>query len=101
MNYKSGTGDYTLSGDENGVSDEDFYLSDEEKTLSDEEKEDLIYKYKLSPQNRVGFDVWDLMTSNGLRIDSQSLIAVIKTPDGAQTVKKFSVVVGSYRLISN
>jgi hypothetical protein len=101
LDYKSGTGDYTLFGDENGVSDEDFYLSDEEKMLSDEDRENLIYKYKLSPQNRVGFDVWDLMTSNGLRIDSQSLIAVIKTPDGAQTVKKFSVVVGSYRLISN
>lgn len=39
-------------------------------------------------------DVWDLLSKNGFRIQSQSLIAVITTPEGAQTTKVFSVVVG-------
>jgi len=48
-----------------------------------------------------GKEYWDLLSKNGLRINSQSMIAVITTPDGAQTVKPFSVVVGSYRVIQN
>lgn len=48
--------------------------------------------------DKTGVDVWDLLSMNEQRVDSQSLVALIKTPDGAQTVKKFSVVVGSFRV---
>lgn len=48
---------------------------------------------------REGLDVWDLLTKNGLRVQSQPLVAVITTPDGAQVVKNFAVVVGSYRVL--
>jgi len=43
-------------------------------------------------------EIWDLLTSNKIKIQSQTLIAVIKTSDGAQTVKNFSVVVGNFRI---
>ncbi len=43
--------------------------------------------------------VWDLLSTNRQRVESQALIAVITSADGAQTVKEFSVVVGGYRLI--
>ncbi|MFH1051653.1 MAG: hypothetical protein V1779_12095 [bacterium] len=53
-----------------------------------------------SPEkDKVGAEVWDLLTKNRQRVQSQTFIAVIKTPDGAQTVKKFSVVVGGFRLV--
>jgi hypothetical protein len=42
---------------------------------------------------------WDLLSSNGIRVQSQAFVALITTPDGAQTVKNFSVVVGGFRLI--
>lgn len=43
----------------------------------------------------VAVEVWDLLSKNKQRIQSQTLIAYITTPDGAQTVKNFSVIVGS------
>lgn len=43
---------------------------------------------------------WDLLTTNGQRVQSQTLVAVITTPDGAQTVKNFSVVVGGFKFIT-
>jgi hypothetical protein len=43
--------------------------------------------------------VWDLLSSNNQRVSSQSLVAVITSPDGSQTVKNFSVVVGGFRLV--
>jgi hypothetical protein len=49
--------------------------------------------------NKMGVELWDLLSRNGQRVQSQSMIAIIKTPNGAQTVKKFSVVVGGFRLI--
>lgn len=49
--------------------------------------------------DRVSVEIWDLLSKNGQRISSQSLIAVITTPDGAQTTKNFSVIVGGFRLI--
>ncbi|MDW8074349.1 MAG: hypothetical protein RMK00_01050 [Bacteroidota bacterium] len=48
---------------------------------------------------RVGMDVWDLLSDNRQRAASQGLIAVIETPNGAQTVKKFAVVVGGARIL--
>lgn len=56
----------------------------------------------LSPApDRIGVNIWDLMSDNRQRVESQTLIAYITTPNGAQTIKKFSVVVGSARLIQD
>jgi hypothetical protein len=44
-------------------------------------------------------EVWNLLSSNAIRVQSQAFVAVIETPDGAKTVKNFSVVVGGFRLI--
>lgn len=46
-------------------------------------------------------DVWDLYSSNAQRVQSQTFVAVITTPNGEQTPIKFSVVVGSTRLIAD
>jgi hypothetical protein len=43
--------------------------------------------------------IWDLLSKNRQRVQSQSLIAVITAPNGAKTIKNFSVVVGGFRLI--
>ncbi len=50
-------------------------------------------------ENKVAVEVWDLLSKNRQRVESQTMVAVITTPNGAQTVKKFSVVVGGFRLI--
>jgi len=49
--------------------------------------------------NRNSVHVWDLLSSNRQRVQSQAFIAVITTPNGAQTIKEFSVVVGGFRII--
>lgn len=49
--------------------------------------------------DEVGFDIWDLLTKNGLRVQSQTLLGVIRTPNGESTVQPFSVVVGPFRII--
>jgi hypothetical protein len=49
--------------------------------------------------SRHGVAVWDLLSSNNQRVSSQTMVAIITTPDGAQTVKNFSVVVGGFRLV--
>ncbi len=51
--------------------------------------------------DKVAVDIWDLLSDNNQRVASQALVAVITTPNGAQTVKNFSVVVGSYRIITD
>jgi len=48
-----------------------------------------------------GIEVWDLLSKNKLRIQSQSFLAYIKTKDGAQSIQKFSIVVGGFRLLDN
>lgn len=53
-----------------------------------------------SPEkDRYALNIWNLLTKNGQRVASQTLAAVISTPDGAQTIKNFSVVVGGFRLL--
>ena len=47
---------------------------------------------------RVAVNAWDLVTKGNRQAQSQLLIARITTPDGAETVKKFSIVVGGFRL---
>lgn len=48
--------------------------------------------------DRNAVQVWDLLSKNESRVQSQAFVAVISTPNGAQTVKNFSVVVGGFRL---
>lgn len=51
--------------------------------------------------DKVSVDIWNLLSDNNQRVASQALVAVISTPNGAQTIKNFSVVVGSYRIITD
>ncbi len=44
-------------------------------------------------------DVWNLLSSNQQRVQSQAFIAVIKADNGVESVVHFSVVVGGFRLI--
>lgn len=43
-------------------------------------------------------EVWDLLSSNSQRVASQSLIAYITTPDGAEVIKNFTIVVGGFNV---
>lgn len=56
------------------------------------------YNFEGTP-DRHAIEVWDLLTKNRQRVQSQALIAVITAPNGAKTIKNFSVVVGGFRLI--
>lgn len=47
-------------------------------------------------RGRVAVNVWDLIMKNGLRAQSQTLVAHIVSPDGAETMEKFSIVVGTF-----
>jgi|GEM_PF-852949 len=47
---------------------------------------------------RVSVELWDLLTKSNRLTQSQLLIARITTPNGAETIKKFAVIVGGYRL---
>jgi hypothetical protein len=50
--------------------------------------------------DKVGIEVWDLLSKNRQRIVSQMLIAQIETPSGATVTRKFSIVVGPARIIT-
>lgn len=52
-------------------------------------------------KDRAALSIWSLLTSNGQRIASQTLAAVITTPDGAQTIKNFSVIVGGFTILTD
>ncbi|MCX7880678.1 MAG: hypothetical protein N2517_08450 [Ignavibacteria bacterium] len=52
-----------------------------------------------SSPDQHSIEVWDLLSKNNLRVTSQTFVAVLRTPNGAQAVQKFSVVVGGFRLI--
>lgn len=54
-----------------------------------------------NPDGRVAVSVWELLTSADRRADSQLLVARITTPSGAETIKKFSIVVGGFRLLTD
>jgi hypothetical protein len=49
-------------------------------------------------EGRVGVNVWDMIMKNGLRVQSQVFVAQIIAPNGAETIKKFSVVVGTFNV---
>ncbi len=44
-------------------------------------------------------DVWDLLSRNSQRVQSQTLVALITEPNGTESVVQFSIVVGGFRLI--
>lgn len=52
-------------------------------------------------QDQESVEIWDLLSKNKQRVQSQTLVAVITTPDGAKTIKNFSVIVGGFRLIED
>lgn len=54
-----------------------------------------------SDPEKEGIEIWDLLSKNKLRVQSQNFLAYIKTKDGAQSIQKFSVVVGGFRLLDN
>lgn len=49
----------------------------------------------------LGTEVWDLLTTNRQRVVSQTLVAKIETPSGAAVTRKFTIVVGTARLIGD
>jgi len=46
-------------------------------------------------------DVWDLLSGNSQRVQSQTMVAIIKSANGTEAVVPFSVVVGGFRLIQD
>ncbi len=48
---------------------------------------------------RIAVDAWDLLTKANRQAQSQLMIARITTPSGAETIKKFAVVVGGFRIV--
>lgn len=44
--------------------------------------------------------VWDLLSKNRQRVASQTLLAKIETPEGATVVRKFTIVVGPARIVT-
>jgi len=52
-------------------------------------------------QDQESVEIWNLLSKNKQRVQSQTLVAVITTPDGAKTIKNFSVIVGGFRLIED
>ncbi len=48
---------------------------------------------------RVAVDAWDLASKANRQAQSQLLIARITTPNGSETIKKFSIVVGGFRIV--
>ena len=44
---------------------------------------------------------WNLLNQNGQRVQSQPLIAIIETPDGARTIQNFSIVQGGFKIITD
>lgn len=49
-------------------------------------------------EGRVAVDVWNMIMKNGLRAQSQTLVAQIIAPNGAETMRKFSIVVGTFNV---
>jgi hypothetical protein len=46
-------------------------------------------------------EVWDLLSRNSQRVQSQTLVAIVREPNGAESVVQFSIVVGGFRLIQD
>ena len=50
---------------------------------------------------KVAVNAWDLVSSGNRQVQSQLLIARITTPNGAEVIEKFSIVVGGFRIVGN
>ena len=61
-------------------------------------KHDPFANVGLEDGGKLYVDVWNLIMENGLRAQSQTLIAQIISPDGAETMEKFSIVVGTFNV---
>jgi len=55
-------------------------------------------EYNSPEPDKVAVEIFDLLTKNGFRVQSQVLVAVITGPNGSETVKQFTVVVGPFRI---
>ena len=58
-------------------------------------------EFTASQPGKAAVEVWNLLTDNNQRVQSQTLIAHISTPNGAETVKPFTIVVGGFRIIND
>jgi hypothetical protein len=54
-----------------------------------------------SDPTKEGIEVWNLLSKNGQRVQSQTMVAVITSSNGAKTIKEFTVVVGGFRIIED
>ncbi len=62
----------------------------------------LEHNESTSPEiSKESVEVWDLLSKNEQRVQSQTLIALITSPNGSQTVQKFTIVVGGFRLVND
>ena len=81
----------------------DIYTASGDLVTTIEHDEDTGGRMNAAPGEAVlagdGVALFDLLTKNGQRVQSQTLIAFIKTPCGAMTTKQFSVIVGGFRII--
>lgn len=59
-----------------------------------------VIEHEASPDGRRAVNAWDLITKAGRKSASQLLIARITTPSGAETIKKFAIVVGGFRVVN-
>ncbi|HVK38893.1 MAG TPA: hypothetical protein VNA88_10200 [Candidatus Kapabacteria bacterium] len=58
-----------------------------------------VIEHESTPDGRRAVNAWDLISKAGRKTASQLLIARIVTPNGAETIKKFSIVVGGFRIV--
>lgn len=60
-----------------------------------------VIEHSASPDGRLAVNAWDLMTRANRKSASQLLIARITTPSGAEVIKKFAIVVGGFRVVTD
>lgn len=56
-------------------------------------------EYNTPNEDNYAVEIWDLLSKNTKRVQSQSFVAVITTPNGEAVQKNFSVLVGGFRLV--
>ena len=67
-------------------------------TVAGELVQTLEHNAEENVDGRISVKVWDLVTRGGRQAQTELFIARITTPDGAETVKKFAIVVGGFQL---
>jgi soluble P-type ATPase len=56
-------------------------------------------KHNANTSDMANVEIYDILSKNGQRVQSQTLVAKISTPNGAQTLKHFSIIVGGFRVV--